>query len=693
MKYTEEEKQLLNENPDFESQIQILEEEHKENLKKRGLIKIAGGILIAITTLFYVAYASIYVYRPYGGHISTDLCEMVNLKIDDSPIPNLNITEGDNCIPIYNVDYYLNGRPTFNIDLYGDRSVIYNRINQTDENGKCLINCDANGDGWPDYNIDLNGDGIVDINIIKDSNSNKKSCDVNCDINKDTIPETNIDTNNDGKPDVNLTEGDDFIKPVYNIDYKNNLIPTFNVLENGQVRNPVNDASEGKTCKVNCDINKDGWPEYNIDIKGDGSLILNELIKTGNNTTDYERNKAKDWKCIISKNLEGCQDSYKTNNNTYINIDTNGDGLPDVNISNDGGKTIQNELNKETVIDGKTWVLNKDVNSDGFPDYDIDTDDDGKPDLNITDGKTNKCIKNCDTNNDGIPDYLSEVNQDTRHKVSITNLNLDIDYDGICDVNCDLDGDLYPDINIDVNNDIIPDINIDYNHDNKPDFNVDTNDDGKPDKNIDAYGVGVCNFNCDGKNPVNRGNTCTKNCDTNNDGLPDKYVDVDNDGVCDFNCGKNGNENKDKNNNYYLDEDEKTSTLLDVTHNGRNAVYVTNPIDIKELDIEPGWDGTYVLLIKNTSNYAVNYRIFWTKVTNNFTTLNNLDYFITRDGTTYIPDAKAPTSNILLKDSVIIKSRSSLKYVLRVSFKETGVLQNEDAGKAFYGQLRVEVIK
>ncbi len=691
MNYTEDEKKLLNEAPDYDNQIRILEEEHKENLKKRKFIGVICGLLIGIATLFYVAYATIYVYRPYGS-ISSDVCKMVNLKVGESPIPNLNITDGDDCVPVYNVDYYLNGRPTFNIDLYGDRSTIYNPINQMDEtNSYCVMNCDSNKDGWPDYNIDLDGDGKADINIINDPKTKKTGCDINCDINKDTLPETNIDTNNDGKADVNIA-GDDYTKPLYNIDYMNNLTPTFNIKDGDKIINPINDATDKKTCTVNCDIDGDGWPEYNIDLDGDGKDLLNELIKTGTKDSDYVNNKDKDWKCILSKSLDGCNVSSKTNDNVYINIDTDGDGKADINISNDGGKTIENELNKEVKIDGKTWVLNKDINDDGFPDFNIDTDNDGKPDLNITDNKKDVCIKNCDTNNDGIPDYLNEINTDTKHKVSITNLNIDIDFDGVCDINCDLDGDLTPDINVDTNNDLIPDINIDYDHDNKPDYNIDTTGDGKPNEKIDAYGIGVCNFNCNETNPVNTGNNCTKNCDTNHDGLPDKFVDIDNDGKCDLNCG-NGDKKEDLNNDYYLDSEQNHSALLDVTHNGANSIYITNPVDIKAVDIEPGWDGKYVLTIKNNSYYAVKYRIYWSKVKNEFTSANNLDYYITRDKSTYILDSKAPTGNILLKDDVLIKSQASIQYVMRVQFKETGVNQNVDAGKAYYGQLKVEVIK
>ncbi len=60
-----------------------------------------------------------------------------------------------------------------------------------------------------------------------------------------------------------------------------------------------------------------------------------------------------------------------------INIDTDGDGKPDVNIDLDG--------------DGEPDI-NKDVDGDWIPDIDIDSTGDGKPDVNV------------DTNHDGIAD-------------------------------------------------------------------------------------------------------------------------------------------------------------------------------------------------------------------------------------------------------------------------------------------------
>ena len=64
-----------------------------------------------------------------------------------------------------------------------------------------------------------------------------------------------------------------------------------------------------------------------------------------------------------------------------------------------------------------------------------------------------------------------------------SNINIDIDGDGIADINIDIDNDGKPDINIDLNGDHIPELNIDYMGNRKKIFNIDTNDDGKADFN------------------------------------------------------------------------------------------------------------------------------------------------------------------------------------------------------------------
>ena len=651
MSEIENEKAILEETPDFDNQLKILEEEHQENIKRRRKYALLGSMLVFIVLVFYVSYSTIYVYREYGiGYFAN--CQNVNIKVDGSPVPNLNISEGKRCIPKYNVDYYNNRKSTFNIDLFGDRTRIFNAINQMDENGNyCKLNCDRNGDGWPDYNLDLNGDGIADINIIKDlSNNRKNRCDINCDTNFDTIPDYNIDTNGDGTADVNVIESD----KLYNIDYLNNRKPMFNIKNSdGSVSNPVIDVRYNPNCDKNCDINGDGFPDYNI-VLPDNEVVLNKL------------------------------NGY----NGFINIDIDGNGKPDVNITSDNGTTITNPLNKSVTIDGKKVILNEDKNRDGFPDYNIDIDGDGRPDLNITNGKR-KCIQNCDTNYDGKPDTYIKYPD---NMITIRNLNIDIDYDGICDVNCDLNYDLIPDINIDIDGDNIPDINIDFDKDGKPDYNLDTNNDGYPDTNIDAYGLGKCNFNCtvDGEttNKVDNSETCTKNCDSDGNGLPDKNVDIDGDGVCDFNC--NGDK-IDSNNNYILDNIEQKA-IVDIEENKEYDFSIVNPLDITAYDIEPGWNGTYILTIKNDSYYTVAYNLKWNSVVNSFTTYN-LDYLLTRSNISYLNTTKMPYTAQNVGGELLIRPKTTIKYVMNVSWEETGTNQNVDSGKTFKGYFTAEVIK
>ena len=179
--------------------------------------------------------------------------------------------------------------------------------------------------------------------------------------------------------------------------------------------------------------------------------------------------------------------NYFVVKNKNLNVDTNGDGWPDLNVDTDGDKICN---------------VNCDTNKDNKPDYNIgyknivvsyfnvDTNGDLKPDFNLINQDTNNdgiCDINCDIDNDNKPDINVDFDVD-----GIVDLNIDLDGDNKCDINCDFlgnryatvnldqDGDLKADINIDTNNDGIPDININYGSDyGTPVFNVDKNNDGK----------------------------------------------------------------------------------------------------------------------------------------------------------------------------------------------------------------------
>ena len=170
-----------------------------------------------------------------------------------------------------------------------------------------------------------------------------------------------------------------------------------------------------------------------------------------------------------------------------INIDTNGDGKPDLNIDIDGD--CKADLNIDTDGD-KIPDINIDTDLDGKPDYNIDTDDDGKADVNIGPVNDPWNANVCKTVN-GI--YYCTDSYKKPY------LNIDSDNDGRPDINIDLDNDMKADLNIDVDGDLIPDIDIDSDGDGKPDINIDTDHDGKADKNIVKITEWKPDKNVDGK--------------------------------------------------------------------------------------------------------------------------------------------------------------------------------------------------
>ena len=156
-----------------------------------------------------------------------------------------------------------------------------------------------------------------------------------------------------------------------------------------------------------------------------------------------------------------------------INVDVDGDGKPDFNDPDgDGCPDLNIVLGKDE--DGFTIKLNIDNNGDGIPELNIDTDGDGLPDINV------------DTDDDGKPDLniATNIKWNPTHCVTGQIEEYCTDITIIPDLNIDLDGDGRPDINVDLDGDGIPDIDIDTDGDGKPDINIDTDKDGKPDENI-----------------------------------------------------------------------------------------------------------------------------------------------------------------------------------------------------------------
>lgn len=99
-------------------------------------------------------------------------------------------------------------------------------------------------------------------------------------------------------------------KPEYNIDYNGSQIAFFNVDIDGDKKADTNlinqDIDSDGKCDLNCDTNKDGYPDSKLDFNADG--IVNE--------TDEN---------IIQQLAGGV---------SILNEDVDGDGIADVNVSN-----------------------------------------------------------------------------------------------------------------------------------------------------------------------------------------------------------------------------------------------------------------------------------------------------------------------------------------------------------------------
>ncbi len=161
----------------------------------------------------------------------------------DEVKPDGDICESDNCCIYFSMDYIreynvfqandgilnpvtgkaLEGYIKVSYDLNkfdlvakyeGPAKVDLKRIGSIDKS--CTINCDLDGDKWPDVNVDTNGDSIADkyvVNLNNFSNSNllvrEGKPNINIDLDGDNKADINIDLDGNNTPDINIdTDGD-----------------------------------------------------------------------------------------------------------------------------------------------------------------------------------------------------------------------------------------------------------------------------------------------------------------------------------------------------------------------------------------------------------------------------------------------------------------------------------------------------
>lgn len=166
--------------------------------------------LILITLLFLAILGSSYsaitysIVKNLNKDINGDGIPDINLTIDNDREAKINIDTNNDDKPDVNIDYKGNRKSVFNVDTDDDGKADFNLVNPFyRKDDKCSINCDVDGDGWPDINLDLDGDGKADIDI--DTNGDKKA-DMNFDMNHDGVCDLHCDTNGDNICDEHCLE-------------------------------------------------------------------------------------------------------------------------------------------------------------------------------------------------------------------------------------------------------------------------------------------------------------------------------------------------------------------------------------------------------------------------------------------------------------------------------------------------------
>lgn len=208
-------------------------------------------------------------------------------------------------------------------------------VNITLGTGKPVLNIDTDLNGIPDMNIDTNGDELADINI---------------------------DNDNDGLPDTNLVN----LKQ-WNPTVCSTTTHSYGYMSDIKAKVNITQDTDKKIASLNIDTTGDFIADVNIDIDNNGTADVN-IIKI------HEWKPEKDF---IHDEFQYDTMQFDLKKSLELNIDTDGDGRPDINLDTD----------RDGFAD-----INIDTNHDWIPELNIDTDGDGKPDINI------------DENDDGVAD-------------------------------------------------------------------------------------------------------------------------------------------------------------------------------------------------------------------------------------------------------------------------------------------------
>jgi hypothetical protein len=143
-----------------------------------------------------------------------------------------------------------------------------------------------------------------------------------------------------------------------------------------------------------------------------------------------------------------------------------------------------------------------------------------------------------------------------------------------------------------------------------------------------------------------------------------------------------------------------TATTTTVTSATLGVTY-SDGADISATNIVPGWTASKTISVKNDSTVAVTYDISWTNLTNSFvqggtaTKTDDFVYTLTKtstNGAANVTETAVPTvTDTKLITGQSIAAGETQSYTLTITFKDTGIAQNENQGKKFITKLQTAV--
>ena len=300
--------------------------------RKIGIGLILFGILLLLFALIGSTYLGITYIQiaNLNKDIDKDGIADINIDINKDRKADINVDTDNDNKPDFNIDYKGNRKSIFNIDSNNDGIADSNLVNDASTEEKrqtCTINCDINGDGWPDLNLDLDGDGKPDVDIDTD---NDGVADLNLDINGDSIPDIMIDTDGDGQCDVNCIQTE------------------YNGINTGTSQSTGNNATD--TGSSNLIIKFDDGLTVNVNnlVPDDQPLLENETLPKAYKTFTIEN--LSDFSLTYSMKIKVNYNTFTTSNFQYEMTSTNGGARFDYTIV----PTVDTYIARNVLIPART---------------------------------------------------------------------------------------------------------------------------------------------------------------------------------------------------------------------------------------------------------------------------------------------------------------------------------------------------